>query len=131
MTALVVDASSAVRHLRDDPAELARHARSYEQVVVPSIFDYEVANAALRMGRRSVISGDTADRIIRALVDLPALRVPTHGPLLLAALALTDRLTLADAVYLALAQERTADRLTLDAALADVGRTVGIRVITG
>ena len=42
MTALVVDASSAVRRLRDDPAELARHARSYEQVVVPSIFDYGV-----------------------------------------------------------------------------------------
>ncbi|HYN73025.1 MAG TPA: type II toxin-antitoxin system VapC family toxin [Nakamurella sp.] len=131
MTALVIDASSAVHHLCGDPAELARHARSYEQVIVPSIFDYEVANAALRLGRRSLISADRADRMIRALVDLPASRVPTHGPLLLAALALTDRLTLADAVYLALALDRGADLLTIDRALADVGEIVGIQVISG
>ena len=131
MTALVIDASSAVQHLRADPAELARHALSYEQVIVPSIFDYEVANAALRMGGRSLISADTADRMIRALVDLPASRVPTHGPLLLAAVALTDRLTLANAVYIALARDRGADLLTIDRGLADVGESVGIRVISG
>ena len=86
---------------------------------------------ALRMYRRSLISADTADRMIRALVDLPASRVPTHGPLLLAAVALTDRLTLADAVYLALALDRGADLLTIDRALADVGHMVGIQVISG
>ena len=129
MTALVIDASSAVHHLRADPTELARHARSYEQVIVPSIFDYEVANAALRMGRRSLISNGTADRMMRALVDLPVSRVPTHGPLLMAALALTDRLTLADAVYLALARDRGADLLTIDRSLADVSRIVGTKVI--
>jgi len=129
VTVLVIDASSAVHHLRTDPTELARHAHSYEQVIVPSIFDYEVANAALRMGRRSLISNETADRMIRALVDLPVSRVPTHGQLLLAALALTDRLTLADAVYLALAQDRGADLLTIDRSLAEVGRIVGIPVI--
>ena len=112
-------------------AELARHARSYEQVIVPSIFDCEVANAALRMGGRSLISADTADRMIRALVDLPASRVPTQGPLLLAAVALTDRLTLANAVYIALARDRGADLLTIDRALADVGEIVGIQVISG
>jgi len=52
--------------------------------------------------------------MMRALVDLPVSRVPTHGPLLMAALALTDRLTLADAVYLALARDRGADLLTID-----------------
>jgi len=130
VTALVIDASSAVLHLRADPAELARHARSYEQVIVPSIFDCEVANAALRMGGRSLISADTADRMIRALVDQPASRVLTH-PLLLAAVALTDRLTLANAVYTALARDRGADLLTIDRGLADVGESVGIQVISG
>jgi predicted nucleic acid-binding protein len=50
---------------------------------------------------------------------------------LLAAVALTDRLTLADAVYLALALDRGADLLTIDRALADVGHMVGIQVISG
>jgi predicted nucleic acid-binding protein len=129
--ALVIDASSAVHHLRTDPLQLARTARAYDRVVVPSIFDYEVANAALRLRRRSLISAETADRMISALVDLPASRVPTHGPLLLAALAMTDRLTLADAVYLALAQDRGADLLTMDRALVDVGERVGVHVIRG
>ena len=127
MTALVIDASSAVLHLRADPGGAGASC----QVIVTSIFDCEVANAALRMGGRSLISTDTADRMIRALVDQPASRVLTHGPLLLAAVALTDRLTVANAVYLALARDRGADLLTIDRGLADVGESVGIRVIYG
>lgn len=129
MTVLVLDASSAVHFLRSDPVVLAGIARAHDAVVVPSIFDYEVANATLRMLRCGAITSETADRMVAALADLPASRVPVHGDLLSAALTLTDRLTLADAIYLALAQSRRADLMTVDRALADVARAAGVTVI--
>lgn len=129
MTALVIDASAAVHFLRSDTARLATLARQHDAVVVPSIFDYEVANATMRLLRRKVITARTTDRMIGALHDLPVTRVPAQGRLLEQAIALISRLTLADAIYLALAHAAKAAMLTIDAPLADVARSTGTAVI--
>lgn len=129
MSSLIIDASAAVHFLRSDPAALARFARHHDTVLVPSIFDYEVANATLRMARRDVVTPPTADRMLAALLHLPVTRVPAHGRLLQVALGLTARLTLAGAIYLALAQDTDGNLLTMDTALADVARSTGTVVV--
>lgn len=67
--------------------------------------------------------------MIAALPDLPVNRGPARGRLLEQAIALTSRLTVADAIYLALAQATKTAPLTIDAALIDVARSTGTAVV--
>ena len=114
--ALVLDASAMVDLLLGRP-ELAIHLRN-EDLHVPSHFDVEVAGALRRL--------ESSDRrrwravMIRARADLATLRLVRHP-----AVGLVDRawelrrnLTVADGVYVALAEGLRAPLFTSDHRLA-------------
>ena len=91
-----------------------------ERLAVPAHFDAEVYAALRRHLRRGLLPRTRLDVIVGRLVALPADRVPL-GPLLPEAHALADRLSAADAFYVALARSLKSQLLTTDARLAESG----------
>ncbi len=118
MAPLVLDASAAAEYLLRTP--LGRQVAALvegKRLFAPALLDAEV----LAVVRKATLSGRLSPtRAQEALEDLfswPLFRVD-HGPLLLPAFALRDRLTAYDALYVALAQRLSAPILTADGPLA-------------
>jgi predicted nucleic acid-binding protein len=116
---IVVDASALVDLLLDlDPAEwVAERLRGTGYVHAPHLLDAEVAAAV----RRHVIAGRLDDaRGAIALADLRRLRARRypHVRLLPRAWDLRRVLTIADALYVALAESLDATLVTTDGRLA-------------
>jgi predicted nucleic acid-binding protein len=120
---IVLDASAVVDLLIDQPTDtidLRARLRNVSTAHVPHLLDVEVTSALRRHllgGRLDVVS---ARRAIRRLAVLPLIRW-SHAPLLGRALTLRDRLTAADAMYVALAEGLGATLLTRDARMAKAG----------
>ena len=88
-----------------------------ERLIVPAHFDAEVYAAFRRLFRRGLVDRARLDLITSRLIALAAERVAL-APLLPEAHRLADRLSAADAFYVALARARGVTLLTADAALA-------------
>lgn len=88
-----------------------------ERLIVPAHFDAEVYGALRRLFRRKLVDRPRLDFITSRLIALAAQRVAL-APLLPEVHRLADRLSAADAFYVALARARAAPLLTADAALA-------------
>lgn len=131
----VLDASMALAWLfpRLDPAEAALAERAldeldYEEILVPTIWYAEVANAILRGERKGLVTAaqsaaflaelDSAD--IDTEMEAPRLR---QGVVL--ALARSHGLTAYDAIYLELALRRAVPLATFDLHLANAVRKAG------
>jgi predicted nucleic acid-binding protein len=120
---IVLDASAIVDLLigRDDEtAELRARLREVSTAHVPQLLDVEVTSALRRHILGGRLSAVSARRALRRFGVLPLVRWE-HTPLLGRALALRDRLTAADAMYVALAEGLGATLLTRDARLARAG----------
>lgn len=117
---IVVDASVIVDALGDggDAGRRAHIALSgAAEIAVPSIYDLEVTSA----WRRQVAAGNMSEaRAQRAIDDLQRLRVRRvpHALLLGRIWALRNNFTIADAVYIALAEKLNARLLTKDTRMA-------------
>ncbi len=100
--------------------------------LVPALWRLEVANGLQMAMRRKRIDGDFRDRALRHLGSL-AITVDseTNSYAWTATLRLADRfgITVYDAAYLELAQRRGAPLASLDKALADAGRALGIATL--
>jgi predicted nucleic acid-binding protein len=120
---IVLDASAVVDLLVDEAtatAELRARLRGVSVVHVPHVLDVEVASGLRRQVLRGRIDVSAARRALRRFGVLPLVRWE-HTPLLGRALTLGDRLTAADAMYVALAEGLGATLLTRDARLARAG----------
>lgn len=84
---------------------------------VPHLADVEVTQALRRFVREGDLDALTAEEALEHLRSLDLERHP-HEPLLGRVWALRDRLTVYDAVYLALAEALDAPLLTCDGRLA-------------
>ena len=109
MTVAVVDAATVVDLICDLPAAepYRHHLTMVDAVAAPAHLDAEVLSALGRLKRAGRLTHE-ADRV-EALGTFGARRWPLR-PLLAAAWALTDRIAVRDALYVALA-------VSLDAAL--------------
>ncbi len=124
---IVVDASALVDGLLfhgPGPAEIRRALVQNEgRVAAPHHVDVEVLSGIHRLERRRIISGDRAQRAVRALQRFQVDRYPTT-PLLGRAFALRRNVSVYDGIYIALAEALGATLLTRDHRLA---RAPGIR----
>jgi predicted nucleic acid-binding protein len=120
---IVLDASAMVGLLVDGTAttnELRSRLRGESAVHVPHVLDVEVVSGLRRQVLRGRLDARDARRALRRFGVLPLVRW-SHTPLLGRALTLRDRLTAADAMYVALAEGLGATLLTRDARMARAG----------
>jgi predicted nucleic acid-binding protein len=120
---IVLDTSAIVDLLigrGDETAELRARLRDVSTAHVPQLLDVEVTSALRRHILGGRLSAVSARRALRRFGVLPLVRWE-HTPLLGRALALRDRLTAADAMYVALAEGLGATLLTRDARMARAG----------
>lgn len=119
MTAYVLDASASVELLTGSARgnRLERHLPLDATCLVPEHFFVEVAGALRRSQLRGLLS---SVRCIQAFADLCASPVTPIAvrPLLPRAWSLRGHLTIADALYVALAEELGAPLVTADIRLA-------------
>jgi predicted nucleic acid-binding protein len=120
---IVLDASVVVDLLigqDDTTADLRARLRDVSSAHVPHLLDVEVTSTLRRHILRGRLNAASARRALRRFGVLPLVRWE-HTPLLGRALALRDRLTAADAMYVALAEALGATLLTRDARMARAG----------
>lgn len=112
-------ADAVLDRLRDDDA------------VVPSLWQLEVVNVLLVAERRGRISEAQAARFLRLLEQLP-IRVDADEIDVIDVLGVGRRhgLSAYDACYLSLAERLGLPLATLDADLAEAGRTAGVTMLT-
>jgi len=116
LTIAVVDAATVVDLICDLPAAASfrRHLAEADAVAAPAHLDAEVLSALGRLKRAGHLTHE-AERVA-ALATFGARRWPLQ-PLLSVAWALTDRIAVRDALYVALAQSLDATLITSDARL--------------
>lgn len=116
MTIAVVDAATVVDLICDLPAAepFRRRLAATESVAVPAHLDAEVLSALGRLKRAGELTRESER--VEALGTLGAKRWPLQ-PLLSAAWALTDRIAVRDALYVALAVSLDATLITTDGRL--------------
>lgn len=104
--------------------EVARHGG-----VVPALWSAEVANVLLVAERRARVTRAEAGRLVALLDRLPLERVEVEPGLTdLVTLGRERGLTAFDAAYLACALSEGLPLATLDGALAEAARAVGVRL---
>jgi predicted nucleic acid-binding protein len=109
---------------------VAAAAIADERLIVPAHFDVEVYGTFRRLFRQGKVKRARFDWIVLRLIALAAERVSLTA-LLPEAHRLADRVSAADAFYLALARARGVDLFTTDARLAqDGGLLAQIRLIS-
>lgn len=116
MSIAVVDAATVVDLICDLPAadQFRHHLAGADAVAAPAHLDAEVLSALGRLKRAGQLTRE-AERVA-ALGTFKARRWPLQ-PLLSAAWALTDRIAVRDALYVALAVSLDATLITSDGRL--------------
>ena len=102
-----------------------RHEK--DEVVVPSVWPYEFANALAVLERRKILSAALADEIVENAARLiTRIDAPPASPASLLTIARKHGLSAYDAAYLELAQRMRFPLATRDSALATVARNMGL-----
>jgi predicted nucleic acid-binding protein len=114
---LVLDASAAVELVLGTALGQAVAERLLPDLVTPELLDVEVLSALARLARTGEVSAGDASAAAAAAARLPATRVP-HLRLVERAWDLRDRVRVADAFYVACAEQVRAPLLTCDGRLA-------------
>jgi predicted nucleic acid-binding protein len=119
---IVVDASAIVDLVSDAPGATKLEARLLADgdLHAPHLIDVEVAAALRRLAARGALSHDRAADALLDAADLPILHYP-HQALIERAWELRAHLTIADGVYVALAELLEAPLVTSDERLARAG----------
>lgn len=98
-----------------------------DEVVVPSVWPYEFANALAVLERRKILSATLVDEIIKNAARLVTrIDAPPASVASLLAIARTHGLSTYDAAYLELAQRLRIPLAARDSALAAAARKMGL-----
>lgn len=98
-----------------------------DELIVPSVWPYEFANALAVLERRKLITLGLADEIVGAAAKLiTRVDVPPAPAATLLGLARRHGLSAYDAAYLELAQRISLPLATRDSPLADAARSLGL-----
>jgi predicted nucleic acid-binding protein len=101
-------------------------------IVVPSLWPYEVANGLQMAVRRGRISVKQSHTLLALVTELPVELIELHAGLLFGMifeLAVQERLTVYDASYLFLAVQEKLPLLSLDRSLSAAARRHGVDVL--
>jgi predicted nucleic acid-binding protein len=112
---LVVDASVALKWVLAEPGQAAAEALLDEDLIAPSLWLLEAANALWRRNLRGELGVDEAEERLSELFNAPVTSIPIEEDLS-AAVALAQRLghPVYDCLYLALAMREQAQVVTAD-----------------
>lgn len=100
---------------------------SNDEVVVPSVWPYEFANALAVLERRKLLTAALADEVIRSAARLVTrIDSPPAPPVTLLALARRHGLSAYDAAYLELAQRLRVPLAAKDSTLATAAKNLGL-----
>jgi predicted nucleic acid-binding protein len=100
---------------------------SRDEVIVPSVWPYEFANALAVLERRRILAAPLADEIVAQATRLVArVDAPPPSPALLLALARRHGLSAYDAAYLELAQRLGITLAARDSPLARAASAAGL-----
>jgi len=98
-----------------------------DEVVVPSVWPYEFANALAVLERRKVLAAALADEIIASAAKLVTrIDAPPASPAVLVGLARRHGLSAYDAAYLELAQRLGVALAAKDSSLATAAGKLGV-----
>jgi predicted nucleic acid-binding protein len=116
---IVLDSSAAVDYLSGrGPGEwVEERLLGGAELHAPHLIDVEVTGALRRRVQRGELSRSLAEQALADLADLDMTRYP-HLPFLARAWELRENLTVADAIFVALAEALDAALVTTDTALA-------------
>lgn len=136
MNCFVVDSSVALAWVlpdeKDARADSLADALESAPACAPALWSLEIANALLAAQRRKRLTDREAERLFKVLEALP-IEFDSAPPAQVAsavfALAKKLGLTAYDAAYLELAKRRSLPLATLDSALAEGARKVGVPVL--
>jgi len=130
----VIDTSALLRlFIPDGDVPAGLHAfvgdaeKGLHQAIAPELLAAEAANVVLKKQRLGELSASEAVELLADIMALP-IRLMPHRPLVDSAYqqALKLKLTVYDALFLALAIDRGAVLFTADADLAQAARSVGL-----
>ncbi len=112
---LVVDASVALKWVLAEPGQAAADALLDEDLIAPSLWLLEAANALWRRNLRGELSTGEAEERLSELFNAPVTSIPIEDDLSMAA-ALAQRLghPVYDCLYLALAVREQTQVVTAD-----------------
>jgi predicted nucleic acid-binding protein len=121
---LVIDASVALKWVLAEPGQAAADALLDEDLIAPSLWLLEAANALWRRAQRGELSADEAEERLSELFNAPVTAVPIEDDLSAAA-ALAQRLghPVYDCLYLALALREQTQVVTADRRFWAVAQT--------
>jgi predicted nucleic acid-binding protein len=122
---LVVDASVALKWVLAEPGQAAADALLDEDLIAPSLWLLEAANALWRRNLRGELSAGEAEERLSELFNAPVTSVPIEDDLSMAA-ALAQRLghPVYDCLYLALAVREQTQVVTADRRFWTIVQTV-------
>ncbi|MEL6759688.1 MAG: type II toxin-antitoxin system VapC family toxin [Myxococcota bacterium] len=128
---LVLDASAAIRvGMSTAKAALVEAVRDANEVVVPSLFDFEVTNVAWKYGALSDWPSEDCLTLVEDVLAIPDRRV--NGAELSAevlSLGLRKKQATYDLFYVVLARRNTAALATADAKLRKLCKSLGVNAI--
>jgi predicted nucleic acid-binding protein len=112
---VVIDASVALKWVLDEPGKEAAEALLEEELVAPSLWLLEAANALWRRSQRGEIGGEKATERLSELFNAPVTTATIEGDLLAAA-GLANALghPVCDCLYLATALRENTYVVTAD-----------------
>jgi predicted nucleic acid-binding protein len=121
---LVIDASVALKWVLAEPGQAAADALLDEDLIAPSLWLLEAANALWRRAQSGELSADEAGERLSELFNAPVTAVPIEDDLSAAA-ALAQRLghPVYDCLYLALALREQTQVVTADRRFWAVAQT--------
>lgn len=121
---LVVDASVALKWVLAEPGQDAADALLNEDLIAPSLWLLEAANALWRRSLRGELSAGEAEERLSELFNAPVTSIPIEDDLAMAA-ALAQRLghPVYDCLYLALAVREQTHVVTADRRFWAIART--------
>lgn len=121
---LVIDASVALKWVLAEPGQDAADALLDQDLIAPSLWLLEAANALWRRNLRGELSASEAEERLSELFNAPVTSIPIEDDLSMAA-ALAQRLghPVYDCLYLALAIREQTQVVTADRRFWTIART--------
>ncbi len=132
MPSFVLDCSVAISWLIDDERSAQTDSLlerlQEEKAFIPALWHLEIGNVLIQAERRRRLSPQQTDTALRLLESLPLETVPLEPRELpaLMALAREQKLTVYDACYLHLAQQKKRPLATLDRELRTAAARLGV-----
>ena len=127
----VIDSSALVKYFSREPGWERVEQVMLEGVLTLDLSAKEIANALWKKVTRNEMSYEVAMEIVRDIVENKALRMESQESYLMDAfkIAVEAKVTVYDALFVALAKKKGLELVTCDAMQAEVAKRMNVKVL--